>query len=162
MVREAEVDGRARQGGMVLVVALVLLLAMTLLGINLAGGGSMELRMARNMQETSISLHSAEAGIAAVVGLVAEDGNPFQTPSLQEGDELDFAALFGDEGPALLEQNGVEPELFVRERALECPRVEAATSADKVGCDYYRIEAEHDGHARVRVARGAYMRVLKN
>ncbi len=163
MVRKAGMNGRAeRQKGMVLVVALVLLLVMTLLGLNLAGGGSMGLRMARNMQETAVSLHSAEAGIAAVLSLIVDDGNPFQDASLNEDDTLDATALFGESAPGLLKDNGVEPELFVRERALECPRAEAATSADKIGCDYYRIESEHEAGASVRVARGAYMRVLKN
>lgn len=153
-----------KQQGMVLVVALVLLMVVTMLGVNLASSGSMELKMARNMQETSMSFQSAEAGIAAVWSLVSDAGNPFVSVGLAQGDILDRAALFPVPG-GILDQipdgADVDTDLFVLERELGCPRVEEGSSADKIACDYYRVEAEHDGNARVRVAQGSFMRIFK-
>ncbi|CAH1748585.1 conserved protein of unknown function [Thauera humireducens] len=155
------------QRGMVLVVALILLVVATLLGVNLASTGSLELKMARNMQETARSFEFAQGGVAAVWGLIADRG----TVGSQNGDILRYNELFdGGVRPAWLLNNDIRPDLFVLERELTCPRLEEGSSADKIACDYYRIEATHDGgeddvdddgFARVRVAQGAFIRIFK-
>lgn len=57
-----------RQNGTVLIAALLVLLAMTALGLAASSGASMELRMASNNQDINATLQAAESAVAATVG----------------------------------------------------------------------------------------------
>lgn len=53
----------SRQRGAVLVMALVILLVMTILGVTIMNTASLEARMAGNTQETNRAFHAAESGL---------------------------------------------------------------------------------------------------
>ena len=57
----------APQRGTVLIVALLILLAMTALGLAASGGANLELRMAGNNQEINATLQAAESAVEATV-----------------------------------------------------------------------------------------------
>jgi type IV pilus assembly protein PilX len=63
--------GFARQKGTVLLVALIMLLVMTLLGLNSMRGTSLEERMAGNWRDQIIALQAAEAGLREAEGAIA-------------------------------------------------------------------------------------------
>jgi len=56
-------QGMAEQSGAVLVMALVLLTVMTLIGVTTMTGSSMEMRVARNMQQHNIAFQGAQSRI---------------------------------------------------------------------------------------------------
>ncbi|MGH8403161.1 MAG: pilus assembly PilX family protein, partial [Gammaproteobacteria bacterium] len=56
---------QATQGGFVLIVALILLLVLTLLGLAAAQSTSLEERMAGNMRDQNLAFQAAEAGLRA-------------------------------------------------------------------------------------------------
>lgn len=58
-----------RQRGAALVVGLMMLLALTLIGVTTMGMNTMELRMANNAQNKANAFQAAEAGIEVGVGL---------------------------------------------------------------------------------------------
>lgn len=89
----------AAQGGVALVVALILLLVVTLVGLAAVRGTIMQQKMASNLYDREVAFQSAEAAIRAAIALVpttptiiarnCQAGgvtclpNPFNDPSLQ-------------------------------------------------------------------------------
>ena len=59
---------RSRQRGAALIVGLMMLLALTLIGVTTMGMNTMELRMANNAQNRSNAFQAAEAGLEVGVG----------------------------------------------------------------------------------------------
>lgn len=149
-----------RQQGVAMVVALILLTVLALIGVYGAATGSLELRMSRNMQDAYDSFQSAEAGVAAVVGLARLGPDPFV------GADKD-APLDGlDEEPLLQLNDGPDSVTASVELILlgaVCPRSELASSTDLIVCDHYRVEAEHVGeNARATVDQGVVKSVIGN
>jgi len=66
-----EIINRRQQSGAALVIGLMMLVALTLIGVTTMGMSSMELRMASNAQNKSNAFQAAEAGLE--VGLVLTD-----------------------------------------------------------------------------------------
>lgn len=62
----------ARQSGFVLVVALILLLVLTLLGLAAAQSTSLEERMARNARNHDMAFQAAEAGLSAAQSAILQ------------------------------------------------------------------------------------------
>lgn len=62
---------RARQAGTVLLVAMIMLLVMSLLGLNSLRGTSLEERMAGNWRDQNLALQAAEAALRAGEDLIA-------------------------------------------------------------------------------------------
>ena len=80
------------QRGAALVVGLLLLLALTLIGVTNMGMNSMELRMASNAQNKAHAFQAAETGLEA--GIVATDFNDIDdTPQTIVAPALQFAQV---------------------------------------------------------------------
>jgi len=150
---------RYRQQGVALVVALILLTVLALIGIYAAATGSLELRMARNMQDAYDSFQSAEAGIAAVVSLARLGPDPFT------GDDED-TPFDGADDPLEQLNDGQDSVTATVELILlgaVCPRSELASSTNLIACDHYRVEAEHvSDDARATVDQGIVKSVIGN
>ncbi|MBP9032385.1 MAG: hypothetical protein KBG29_00740 [Pseudomonadales bacterium] len=148
---------RNRQQGVALVVALILLTVLALIGIYAAATGSLELRMARNMQDAYDSFQSAEAGIAAVVSLARLGPDPFT------GDDEDEPFNGADDPLEQLNdgQDSVTATVELILLGAVCPRSELASSTDLIACDHYRVEAEHvSDDARATVDQGVVKSVI--
>ena len=148
---------RNRQQGVALVVALILLTVLALIGIYAAATGSLELRMARNMQDAYDSFQSAEAGIAAVVSLARLGPDPFT------GDDEDEPFNGADDPLEQLNdgQDSVTATVELILLGAVCPRSELASSTDLIACDHYRVEAEHvSADARATVDQGVVTSVI--
>ncbi len=149
---------RARQRGVALAAALILLTVLTLISIFVASTAGLELHMAKNMQDSFNSLQSAEGGVTALVRLVRggpdpftreDKSNPFQGVSPSPLSEL-------NDGAASVNVNVV----FMLEGA-SCPRSTHGYSVDLVSCDHYRIESRHSGpNARTKVDQGMVKPVI--
>ena len=148
---------RNRQQGVALVVALILLTVLALIGIYAAATGSLELRMARNMQDAYDSFQSAEAGIAAVVSLARLGPDPFT------GDDEDEPFNGADDPLEQLNdgQDSVTATVELILLGAGCPRSELASSTNLIACDHYRVEAEHvSDDARATVDQGVVKSVI--
>ncbi len=64
VISHAPVAAPGHQGGAVLIVALVMLVILTLLGVSMMNTTKLEERMAANTQETSQAFQSAETGLS--------------------------------------------------------------------------------------------------
>lgn len=143
---------RSSQQGVALAIALILLTVLTLISIFAASTGGLELRMARNMQDSMDSFQSAEAGVNAVHSLVRTGPHPF------DGDDsLDpFAGL----APNPLDQlndgaASVDVDVRLLLEEVPCPRATRGYSVDLVLCDHYRVESRHTSpDARSRIDQG--------
>lgn len=148
----------SRQRGVSLVVALILLAVLTLISLYVAATGGLELRMARNMQESEDSFQSAEAGVAAVLRQVRGGPDPFRRQ-----DVADPLAGVTPNPLAALNDGAAAMDLNVVYMAGDtpCPRVEEAYSADLIVCDHYRVESRHDtDDARTKVDQGVVKPVI--
>lgn len=74
-IKHAAARTGARQRGAVLVMALVILLVMTILGVTVMNTASLESTMAGNTQETNRAFHAAESGLEHSM----TDGSVFST-----------------------------------------------------------------------------------
>lgn len=149
---------RSSQGGVALAISLILLTVLTLISIYAASTGGLELRMARNMQDSVDSFHAAEAGVAAVLGLVNTGSDPF------DGD--DDTDPLGGVSPNPLDQlndgaASVDTNVLSVLRDAACPRTRKGFSVDLVVCDYYRVESSHTTpEARSKVDQGVAKSVI--
>lgn len=149
---------RARERGVALVIALILLVVVTSLSIFGAASGALDLRVSGNMQAASDSFQEAEAGIAAVMTLAGTGPDPFT--GVDKADPLQGASgnpLGGlNDGAASLDLDVV---LKVREGT--CPRSRLAFSADLIACDHYRVQSAHSAaDSRSRVDQGVVKSVI--
>jgi type IV pilus assembly protein PilX len=129
------------QRGVALAFALILMTVVTVIGVFAASTGSLELRMARNMQDSLDSFQAAEAGIQALVALVRTGPNPFEGED--NADPFDGV----DPNPLALLNDGadsVEVEVVLLLRDATCPRSIDGFSVDLLACDHYRVESLHD------------------
>ena len=65
-----------RQDGAALVISLLMLIAMTMMGVTSMRGASTELTMAGNLRESSITFQAAEAGLKTAEGLLRTGADP--------------------------------------------------------------------------------------
>jgi hypothetical protein len=137
-----------RQRGVALVTALIFLLVVTLISVYAASTGTMEFKMAANMQDAYDSFQASEAGVAAVVALVNTGDDPFD----RNDDPAPFAGITPSPLANLNVPGSVTAQVFITDVGRPCPRQDAdeASSAGARSCDYYRIESEHDVASRAR------------
>lgn len=84
----------AKQNGAALVISLIILLIMTIVGIQSMESTSLEEKMSGNFRDRTIAFQSAEAGLAAAevyMSLYAERPLPEDTPEIWEYGALDFS-----------------------------------------------------------------------
>ena len=134
------IPSRSSQRGVALAVALILLTILTLISIYAASTGSLELRMARNMQDSLDSFQAAEAGLAAVLGLVNTGADPFDG-----NDDLNPLGAVVPNPLSKLNDGAASIDTNVLNllRDSECPRNKKGFSAGIIKCDYYRVESIH-------------------
>jgi len=65
-----------RQTGAALVISLLMLLAMTMMGVTSMRGASTELTMAGNLRESATSFQAAEAGLKTAEGALRDGNDP--------------------------------------------------------------------------------------
>jgi hypothetical protein len=151
---------RSSQRGVALAFALILMTVLTMIGLFAASTSSLELRMARNMQDSMDSFQAAEAGIQALVSLVRTGPNPF------EGEDNDDPFDGVDPNPLAQLNDGaasVDVEVVLLLRDATCPRSIDGFSVDLVACDHYRVESLHDTpDARTQLNEGIAKPVIGN
>ncbi|MDJ0882105.1 MAG: PilX N-terminal domain-containing pilus assembly protein, partial [Gammaproteobacteria bacterium] len=68
--------GITSQSGAALVVSLIILVAMTMLGITSMKGSVTELAMAGNLRESALTFQAAEAGLSTAEAILAAGNDP--------------------------------------------------------------------------------------
>ncbi len=83
------------QQGVALIVSLVILIAMTMLGITSMKGSSTELTMAGNLRESGLTFQAAEAGLRSAEKIIKESSS---------------AAIFDGSTDSMLAENSQDPD----------------------------------------------------
>ncbi len=83
------------QQGVALLVSLILLVAMTMLGISSMKGSSTELTMAGNLRESGLTFQAAEAGLRQAEAIVEDSSS---------------SAMFDGTSPSLLSNTDADPD----------------------------------------------------
>lgn len=136
--------------GAVLVISMLFLLVVTVISVVAARNSTFSLQMSSNLQDSSSSFQSAEAGVLAALLLSRTPVDPFNGTS-----SPDPFATFSAETHPLRHLNddptSVDVEIFSTGSALACPRSDSNNFSDGLlDCDYYRIESEHRIEKRSR------------
>jgi len=146
------------QQGIALVVALLFLLVLTMLSVFAATNSSLELKMAGNMQDASVSFQSAEAGAIATLALANTVSEPFdglptnETMHRNDTDNIpgwdpfiDWVDTAIDHPLRNVSGTPVAMNIMINltASANNCPRVAKGYSADLFRCDHYDIESQH-------------------
>ncbi len=127
-----------RQRGTTLFVALILLIGVTMLSLASVGTSTMELRMARNHEDTS---HTFQTALATVDYVIADSSNlptsgPLMTPQT--------VAL---DGETLFDTTGGDAIAATAARLEDCappPRARGATSLMAYSAFWYEVTADVD------------------
>ena len=138
-----------KQKGAVLLVSVLLLLVLTIIGIEGMSTSVMGLRMAGNVQGLYDSFQLAEAGRAKAIADTDFDA---------DGDQS-YEYTFGDSDSKVM----VNVARLLPDVERNCPRKSAASSASLVSCEYYTVESEHDAPvsgARTKVFEGVTREIL--
>ena len=146
-----------RQSGVALVTGLLFLLVVTIIAVTAANNSALGLKMSASMQDSYRSFQSAEAGIAAVLGLAGTDLDPFK----KQIDTADpFEGLTDFEGGMnhpfrnqAADPNTVPIDVDVH---FTSPGPLVGYSREKFEIRYYRIKSEHvePGRARTQIQVG--------
>lgn len=152
-----------RQNGAALVVSLVILVAMTLLGITAMKSSSTELTMAGNLRESALTFQAAEVGLNIAeaqlqlgiepANMVAEDGTD---PNYLNNATWDNVALVTEALPAVTLANvSTNPEYIVKSLGTWDPDKNVSSidpgfsgyglTSNAITVDYYRITARGYG-----------------
>jgi len=147
-----------RERGAALAVALILLAVVTVLSIFGAATGALDLRVSGNMQAASDSFRQAEAGVAAVMSLVATGPDPFT--GVDNANPMQNAS--GNRLGNLNDGAGsVAMNVVLQVKGGTCPRSRAGFSADLIACDHYRVESTHTAaNSRSKVDEGVVKSVI--
>jgi len=155
-----------REKGVVMLVSLLLLIILSVIGMQGMSNGIFNLRMAGNIQNLYDSFQMADAGIAATMA----DGGHF--------DGTDQADIFagGDPGSTkdfIVAEVDVErllpdveldcPRAPGASSILDCPRAPGASSIGFIGCERYLVDSEHEDAAtgaRTRVYQGVVREII--
>ena len=86
-----------RQNGAALVVSLVILIAMTMLGITSMRSSSTELTMAGNLRESELTFQAAEAGLRSAEAIVNNSISP---------------SIFDGSSASMLSKSDIDPDYF--------------------------------------------------
>ncbi len=143
-----------REKGVVMLVSLLLLIILSVIGMQGMSNGIFNLRMAGNIQNLYDSFQMADAGIAATMA----DGGHF--------DGTDQADIFAGGDPGSTKDfivAEVDVERLLPDVELDCPRGPGASSVSFIGCERYMIDSEHEDAAtgaRTRVYQGVVREII--
>ncbi len=143
-----------REKGVVMLVSLLLLIILSVIGMQGMSNGIFNLRMAGNIQNLYDSFQMADAGIAATMA----DGGHF--------DGTDQADIFAGGDPGSTEYfivAEVNVERLLPDVEIDCPRTPGASSVSFIGCERYMIDSEHEDAAtgaRTRVFQGVVREII--
>ncbi len=143
-----------REKGVVMLVSLLLLIVLSVIGIQGMSNSIFNLRMAGNIQDLYDSFQIADAGIAAAMA----DDDHF--------DGADQADIFVGGVPGSTEDfivAEVNVERLLPDVDLDCPRAPGASSVSFIGCERYMIDSEHEDAAtgaRTRVYQGVVREII--
>ena len=143
-----------REKGVVMLVSLLLLIILSVIGMQGMSNGIFNLRMAGNIQNLYDSFQMADAGIAATM---ADDGH---------FDGTDQADIFAGGDPGSTEDfivAVVDVERLLPDVELDCPRAPGASSIGFIGCERYLVDSEHEDAAtgaRTHVYQGVVREVI--
>jgi hypothetical protein len=148
-----------RERGIALAVALLFLLVVTIISVVAASNSALGVKISSNMQDTNASFQSAEAGVSALLMMVATGRDTPADPLQREDILAPFADIPAENHPLLplketfgSENVDVAVQLYSADVDLECPRapLEEGISLGTFKCDFYRIESEHIAPDRAR------------
>jgi len=155
-----------KQQGVTLVIAILFLLILTILSVFAATSSSLELKMAGNMQDSSASFQSAEAGAVATLALSGTAADPFDGSTETQDPFDDFAGTPSTHPLANVSGGSasITVNLTLTTVATVCPRSVEGFSADLLACDHYDIQSNHDEvqKARTEVHLGAVKTFIGN
>ena len=97
-----------------------------------------ELKIARNNQQTIDSLQKTDAGIDATMSLVNTVNHPFNSAD----NANPFANVASADNP-LSNISDVTVAITLQQTAAPCPRIENASSANQIACEYYEIRSQY-------------------
>ncbi len=143
-----------REKGVVMLVSLLLLIILSVIGMQGMSNGIFNLRMAGNIQNLYDSFQMADAGIAATMA----DGGHF--------DGTDKADIFAGGDPGSTKDfivAEVDVERLLPEIEVDCPRAPGASSVSFLGCERYLVDSEHEDAvtgARTRVFQGVVREII--
>ena len=126
------------QRGASLFVSLIILALLTILATTTLSGSMSELKIARNNQQTIDSLQKTDAGIDATMSLVNTDYHPFNGAD----NANPFANVASADNP-LSNISDVTVAITLQQTAAPCPRIENASSANQIACEYYEIRSQY-------------------
>lgn len=146
------------QQGVALVVALVILVVLSVLGISAVRVTVNDLQIAGDTEDSQRSFQAAEAGLAAGFSLVID--NP-DTLVFQGGSNaIDFSAI----SPNPLDHLGSDTPVVTVAASGDpngsCSRSTIASSADMIGCAAFELSSTH-APADPSVIKGGAMTVLR-
>ena len=143
-----------REQGVVMLVSLLLLVMLSIIGLQGMTSSIFNLRIAGNIQNMYDSFQMADAGIAATMA----DGDSF--------DGVNKPDIFAGGDPGSTEDfivAEVNVERLLPDVELECSRSPGASSITFIGCEHYRIDSEHEDAAtgaRTHVFQGVVREVI--
>jgi len=140
------------------VVALLFLLAVTVISVITARNSAIGLKMSANLLDAYSSFTSAEAGILAVISLARTGDDPFRGID----DEDPLAGVSPNPLAGLKDPNSVDVDVFLTTAATDCPRIQAGSSVGLFDCDFYRVASEHEvpKEARTKVELGVVRTII--
>jgi len=138
------------QKGAALIVSLLILVVLTLLGINSIGGSNLEERMAQNFHHTTLAFHAAESSINTVLSI----SNPEASSYNASNDLLNTALLAGIGNTSTTATYNMDPGNTLPNTSLNttttishigisaCPQSSMGQNANSVACGYFEINAD--------------------
>ncbi|GAB5452653.1 MAG: hypothetical protein Hals2KO_29810 [Halioglobus sp.] len=153
--------GQRHERGIAMAISLLFLLVVTIISVTAARNSSLSLKLSSNLQDQVNSLQSAEAALYGALALKETANDPF-LPNITTVNPFETI------NPAdMVDPNSIETiEVSLIALELPCPRGRAGSddvwSIDKVSCDYFRIDSEHEveRRARTRTSLGVIKPVL--
>ena len=143
-----------REQGVVMLVSLLLLVMLSIIGLQGMTNSIFNLRIAGNIQNMYDSFQMADAGIAATMA----DGDSFNGVNKTD--------IFAGGDPGSTEDfivAEVNVERLLPDVELQCPRGPGASSIAFIGCEHYRVDSEHEDAvtgARTHVFQGVVREVI--
>lgn len=126
------------QRGASLFVSLIILALLTMLGTTTLSSSMSELKIARNSQQTIDALQKTDAGIDATMSLINTANHPFNGVD----NANPFANVASADNP-LSNISDVTVAITLQQAAAPCPRIENASSANQISCEYYEIGSQY-------------------
>jgi type IV pilus assembly protein PilX len=169
-----------RCDGSALIIALLILIVMTILGISTVTTSTQEMIMAGNTQDSSSSFQASESGITGTMSLVATSNDPFDGKDhTDDKDDSKFNAFYDTTSP--FNKKSTHPLYDVEKTGdniavnitihvpidgvteVTCPRKARGSSVDIVTCENYVLDSTHTSSstgAHTKIAEGTSREIL--